>query len=236
MTTASKLSSSTTTTTVTASKGATTTPVATKGASTKASAKAASVATPAAVETPAAPAVKKAASKKAAATPAPVETPAAVTTATTPASGDATEATTPAAVDDSFGPRFTALLERLQSLTNDVREVTTSIRVLQKEHTRFVRENSKKNSKRQNRVKRTASGFAKPTLLSEEMYNFLGIDKNSLVVRNDVTRKLNEYVLTNNLRDAKDKAEFDAFMDDRANRARSGNGNGDAGGDHPAAA
>jgi hypothetical protein len=38
------------------------------------------------------------------------------------------------------------------------------------------------------------------------------------------------------LRDAKDKAEFDAFMDDRAGRARNGNGNGDSTGDHPAAA
>jgi chromatin remodeling complex protein RSC6 len=199
MTTSSKLS----TTTVSGKASAVDVP-ATKVAATKAT-KTVAAATPApAVAAPVE--TKKVAAKKTvtapaapAAAPVTVETPVATVESTTTSEG---AASTP---EDTFSPRFAALLERLQGLTNDVREVTTSIRVLQKEHTRFVRENSKKNTKRLNRVKRTASGFAKPTLLSDEMYDFLAIEKNTLVVRNDVTRKLNEYVLSNNLRDSKDK-------------------------------
>ena len=196
MTTSSKLS---TTTTVTGKASAVDVP--TKVAATKAT-KTVAAATPAATPAP----VEAVATKKVAAKKAPVTPTAAPATVETPAATvETTEAASAAVPDDTFAPRFAALLERLQGLTNDVREVTTSIRVLQKEHTRFVRENSKKNTKRLNRVKRTASGFAKPTLLSDEMYDFLAIEKNTLVVRNDVTRKLNEYVLSNNLRDSKDK-------------------------------
>ena len=198
MTTSSKLSNTPVTGKAAAADVPTTKVAATKATKTvAATTPAPAVAAP--VET------KKVAAKKTvtapAASPVTVETPVATVESTTT---DASEgaAQTP---EDTFAPRFAALLERLQGLTNDVREVTTSIRVLQKEHTRFVRENSKKNTKRMNRVKRTASGFAKPTLLSDEMYDFLAIEKNTLVVRNDVTRKLNEYVLSNNLRDSKDK-------------------------------
>jgi len=111
----------------------------------------------------------------------------------------------PSMNEDVFGPRFAALLDRLSSFSNEFREVTTLVRSLQKDHARFLRENTKRNAKRQRTAKRTASGFAKPTLLSDEMYSFLSIEKGTLVVRNDVTRKLNEYVVSNNLRDEADK-------------------------------
>jgi len=121
-----------------------------------------------------------------------------------------TETTTAAepevtSTEDSFAARFSSLLDRVQALGNEVRDITSMFRQLQKEHGRFVRDNTKAKTKRQNRVKRTASGFAKPTLLSDEMYDFLGLSKGTLVGRNDVTRKLNEYVLANNLRDVKDR-------------------------------
>jgi chromatin remodeling complex protein RSC6 len=107
--------------------------------------------------------------------------------------------------ENVFGPRFAALLDRLTSLTADLREVSVQVRSLQKEHTRFVRENTKKNAKRQRVTKRNASGFAKPTLLSDEMYAFLGIDKGTMVVRNDVTRRINAYVVEHKLRNETDK-------------------------------
>jgi hypothetical protein len=169
--------------------------------------KAESVAPPA----PAAEAPKKTVAKKAvAAKPAAESTP-----ATTPVApiAESTPADVPAASDstqeDVFAGRFASLLEKLASLGNSIREVTTEVRSLQKDHARFVRENSKRAAKRQRTTgKRTASGFAKPTLLSAEMYEFLDMEKDSMVVRNDVTRKLNEYVVKNELRDASDKRKI----------------------------
>lgn len=134
------------------------------------------------------------------------------TTATTTVSedGSVTSDTTPVAASEStatedvFGPRFASLLDRLSALTTEIRDVSASVRSLQKEHTRFVRDNTKR-AKRQRTTKRNASGFAKPTLLSDEMYTFLGIEKGTLVVRNDVTRRINAYVVEHNLRNETDK-------------------------------
>lgn len=106
---------------------------------------------------------------------------------------------------DTIATRFVTLIEKLNTLATETRELTSLVRGLQKDHAKFVRDNQRNVAKRQNKTKRVASGFAKPTLLSDEMYAFLEIPKGDVVARNDVTRKLNQYVVTNNLRDDKDK-------------------------------
>jgi hypothetical protein len=133
-------------------------------------------------------------------TPAP-STPAASESAPATVEGDGTQSFT----EDVFSTKFTELISRLAAFTNDLRDINAQVRSLQKEHNRFVRENTKRNAKRLRTTKRTASGFAKPTLLSDEMYNFLGIEKGTLVVRNDATKKLFDYVKANNLRNEEDK-------------------------------
>lgn len=139
-----------------------------------------------------------------------VEAPVLPTSTTTEEGSVASTDSTPVAAsdatvtEDAFGPRFASLLDRLSALTTELRDVSASVRTLQKEHTRFVRDNTKR-AKRQRTTKRNASGFAKPTLLSDEMYTFLGIEKGTLVVRNDVTRRINAYVVENNLRNETDK-------------------------------
>merc|ERR1712060_340047 len=58
----------------------------------------------------------------------------------------------------------------------------------------------KKNTRRKsNNQKTNPSGFNKPTLISDELCNFLNIDKGSLLARTDVTRKINKYIKDNNL-------------------------------------
>lgn len=184
-------------------------------APTKVVEEAAPVATPV-VAAPAAPApVEKkvgGAKKTVAKTAAPAESAAPAPATQEAASPAASDAAAPApaenASEDVFATRFQGLLDKLASLSTDIRDVSTQIRTLQKEHNRFVRDNVKKNSKRAPKAKRNASGFAKPTLLSDEMYAFLGLEKGSLVVRNDVTRLLNKYVVDKSLRAEKDKRQI----------------------------
>jgi len=160
--------------------------------------------------------VKKAPVKKAKVVEvvAPVEETSTVASTTTPAPTATSESAPATAVEgdgaqsfteDVFSTKFTELISRLAAFTNDLRDINAQVRSLQKEHNRFVRENTKRNAKRLRTTKRTASGFAKPTLLSDEMYNFLGIEKGTLVVRNDATKKLFDYVKANNLRNEEDK-------------------------------
>jgi upstream activation factor subunit UAF30 len=54
-------------------------------------------------------------------------------------------------------------------------------------------------------VKREPSGFAKPTLISNELSTFLGKAQNIEMARTEVTRSLTEYIKTHNLQDPADK-------------------------------
>jgi chromatin remodeling complex protein RSC6 len=135
----------------------------------------------------------------------PVVTEVAASTEPAAAAADEEAKTQPSVAGDNISSRFNTLLEKLTAMATETRELTTLVRNLQKEHAKFVRDNHRNIAKRQNKPKRVASGFAKPTLLSDEMYEFLSIPKGDVVVRNDVTRKLNQYVVSNNLRDEKDK-------------------------------
>lgn len=52
---------------------------------------------------------------------------------------------------------------------------------------------------------REPSGFAKPTLISNELSTFLGKPPKTEMARTEVTKALTEYIKTHNLQDEKDK-------------------------------
>lgn len=49
------------------------------------------------------------------------------------------------------------------------------------------------------------SGFTKPTNIPDKIADFLNIDQNTIMPRTDVTKKIYEYIKTNNLQDVNDK-------------------------------
>ena len=70
----------------------------------------------------------------------------------------------------------------------------------------IAREDKTKNkSKRQNRK---PSGFAKPSALTEDMTQFLGLDKDVEIARNEVTKLINKYIVDNDLRNEEDKRKI----------------------------
>ena len=115
--------------------------------------------------------------------------------------------TTP--VDDV--DKFVSVLDKLQSFINDAKEMTTLVKALQKEHSKLQKQTTKKTKKvvtGGEASKRSPSGFAKPTLLSDDLCNFLGVDKGSSMARTMVTKHINEYIKTNNLQDSSDKRQI----------------------------
>jgi chromatin remodeling complex protein RSC6 len=88
-------------------------------------------------------------------------------------------------------------VERLGAMNKELKEMVSIGKTLEKDFTNIVKVLSKKNKKSSDRPK---SGFAMPSLLSNELYKFMGITHGELVNRTDVTRKLNEYIKANNLR------------------------------------
>lgn len=103
--------------------------------------------------------------------------------------------------------RFTKVLDKLQSVLNDAKELIVLVKVLQKEHVKLQKQSVKKVKKVpvDGAVKRSPSGFAKPTNLSDDLCDFLGVDRGSAMARTIVTKHINEYIKKNKLQDEADK-------------------------------
>ena len=112
--------------------------------------------------------------------------------------------------DDEKG-RFDALrsiLERrLRFIVSD--EFKDAKKTDEKEQQKREREGAAVNKKTKKTAasggQRTLSGFAKPSLLSDELCEFMGVGTGASMARTEVTRKINEYIKKNNLQDAADK-------------------------------
>lgn len=94
-------------------------------------------------------------------------------------------------------------VERISKMNKELKDLVGVGKNLEKEFNSIIKIMSKKNkTKSENRP---LSGFAMPSKLSDELYEFLNINKGDKVPRKDVTRMINEYITRNNLRDEKDK-------------------------------
>ena len=155
----------------------------------------------------------------AASAPAPVDTPP-VDAADATVVADAAVATpaAPVAADPIDATKFESLLEKLTIISNASKELATQVRLLQKEFVRLQKEKVKveqasakllskkdKKAKPEGAAKRSPSGFAKPTKLSDELCDFLKVPHGTEMARTDVTRLLNGYIKDLKLQDEKDK-------------------------------
>lgn len=113
-------------------------------------------------------------------------------------------------VTDELGSRLSAAIEALQAKINTEKEVLAVLKAVLKERAKLLKQ--RKDGKRQRRAAGGAadgtskpSGFAKPTKLSTELCDFLGLPSDSMLARTEVTRQLNKYIKDNNLQDPADK-------------------------------
>ena len=132
----------------------------------------------------------------------------------TPVGPTPTPATTPVVVvapieEDSFQVKFDALTTDLASIAAIIKNLQLSTKVMLKEYNKAQKNGNKRGRKNGvPGVKRTPSGFAKPTLLSDDLCDFLGIAHGSERARMDVTRLLNAYIKEHNLQDPTDKRKI----------------------------
>lgn len=105
--------------------------------------------------------------------------------------------------------KFVLVLERLNKMVNDAKELITVVKALQKEDKKASKKTEKKTKKSKaapaEGAARPVSGFAKPSKLSDSLCAFLGVPAGTSMARTDVTRVLNEYIKTNNLQTPTDK-------------------------------
>lgn len=141
----------------------------------------------------------KAAPAKAEPAPAPVEE-------STPAQAPAQESSTPSVADE-----FTAVLAALSEVQKHVKELTAQVKGLQKHVNKEHRDLEKASRGRRkkggdgDKPKRAPSGFAKPTGLSAELCEFLGVPADTQLARTDVTKQITTYVKEHNLQNPENK-------------------------------
>lgn len=133
----------------------------------------------------------------------PVQTPAEVVPATEPVAdvpvvaGVCVEAPK---VDVNAG--YAESITKLTAMRHQLSAVIAEVKQLQKRAEREVKAVQKAGNKRKQRnATRAPSGFVKPTLISDQLAEFLSKDKGTLIARTDVTREINAYIRANKLQD-----------------------------------
>jgi chromatin remodeling complex protein RSC6 len=109
------------------------------------------------------------------------------------------------AVEDvsELSAEFSSAMAKMTSLRQQLSAVMLDVRTLHKRVDRELKAATKASNKRKAKNStRAPSGFVKPTLISDQLADFLGKPRGSLLARTDVTREINAYIRANKLQDA----------------------------------
>jgi chromatin remodeling complex protein RSC6 len=103
---------------------------------------------------------------------------------------------------------FGAKLQQLGSVFNTIRN---DFKTLEKSVNKEVKIAQKASSKkRRNNGNRKPSGFVKPTLISNELAEFLGKTIGTEMARTDVSKEINAYITAHDLQDKKNGRQINA--------------------------
>jgi chromatin remodeling complex protein RSC6 len=98
---------------------------------------------------------------------------------------------------------YTEFNTKLSALRNQMASLISDFKTIQKQAERDLKAAQKVSSKRKGKTgNRAPSGFVKPTLISDQLAEFLNKPKGSLIARTEVTREINSYIRANKLQDA----------------------------------
>jgi upstream activation factor subunit UAF30 len=104
--------------------------------------------------------------------------------------------------DNSLFEASADFIAKLQQVNSIIASLKSEYRLLEKKWTRELKVAQKSSSKRKRRVgNRAPSGFVKPTLISDELAQFLDKPTGSEMARTEVTRDINKYIRAHNLQD-----------------------------------
>ena len=114
-----------------------------------------------------------------------------------------TEAAAPAPVvveTVNFDNEFASLLSNLQNLTSVISTLRAEARALEKKVAREMKIVAKVNSKKAKSSNRAPSGFVMPTMISNELAEFLQKPVGTEMARTEVTKEINAYIRDKDLK------------------------------------
>jgi chromatin remodeling complex protein RSC6 len=109
---------------------------------------------------------------------------------------------------------FKELVKHSDEMWKSQKRLTSNLKKVMKAHQKHCKELRKNASKSRKRVrdpnkpKRAPSGFAKPTVITNTLCDFLGQPHGTLMARTEVTKKVTAYIKTANLQVQTNKRRF----------------------------
>ena len=94
---------------------------------------------------------------------------------------------------------------KIQQVSNLLSTLRSDYKTLEKTVVRVIKAAEKSSSRRKKTSSgnRAPSGFVKPTLISDELAKFLGKSSGTEMARTEVSKEINAYINSNNLKDQK---------------------------------
>ena len=109
-------------------------------------------------------------------------------------------------LNEEVNSNFDSVLEQLSTLSQAVRTLASTVKTLQKNSQKQKKELSKhRRRKPVNKANRAPSGFAKPTYLSGELCDFLGVELGTMKARTEVTKAITNYIKEGDLQNPANK-------------------------------
>ena len=121
-----------------------------------------------------------------------------------PVTEQASETSDKTDISTELTDEIAELLKNVQARSALDNAIKTSIKSIEKKVARMskiIKSAKKKKSVKSNKV----SGFEKPTPISDELAKFVGEPTGTLMARTAISKKIHEYVKSNNLQDEKNR-------------------------------
>jgi chromatin remodeling complex protein RSC6 len=108
---------------------------------------------------------------------------------------------------ENYADEFTHLVEQLKNLQSALKDLTVYTTKLEKRVAKDQKAVQKRVNGKRRRANNSASpsGFSKPGPVSDELRTFLKLDKDELVARTEVTKRINAYCKEHGLQGKEDK-------------------------------
>jgi len=126
-----------------------------------------------------------------------------VETAPTPAPEPVVEATESEPSDPTafINQRLAEFSAKLQQLNSNLATIKTDFKTLGKDVSRVMKAAVKASSKkRKSNSERKPSGFTKPARISDELANFLGVERGTEMARTTVSKEIHNYIVKHKLK------------------------------------
>lgn len=118
---------------------------------------------------------------------------------------DVAASTDEVVIDVSLGDQVAKFASKMQQLSADLASTKTEFKSLEKRWAKELKTAQRQGKRKKREGGNSApSGFTKPTRISDELAVFLNKPQGSEMARTDVTKEINQYVKSNNLKDAED--------------------------------